>query len=176
MHGLKNILKICFPLLLLGIVLYQTIGYVVTYHISKEYFEEAAREATSKGAVERLAIMSSASEKELIQIEASEIMYQGRLFDFSRKEIKGDSIIFYGRYDNDEEHWLAQDANQPASIQAVSFQKNFQLEFLSLYCAKPLKHLRLQAGYFLKSQNPTSKISIHTYSLISDIPVPPPQA
>jgi hypothetical protein len=162
--------------MLLGIVLYQTMGYVVTYHVSKEYFEESAREATSRGAVERLAVQSSALGKELIQTDGSEIMYQGRLFDFSRKEIKGDSIIFYGRYDNDEEHWLAQDANQPVSIQAISFQKNFQLDFLRLYCARPVKHLQLQACYISASQNLTSKTSIHISSVISDIPVPPPQA
>lgn len=173
---LKKLLKICFPVLLLGIVLYQTVGYVVTYHLSKEYFEEEAVRANSKGALEKLAVLSSSAGHELIQVESSEIMYKGRLFDYSRKELRGDSIIYYGRYDSNEERWLQQDENQHASIQAMSLKKNLQLEFLSLYCASAAKHLELQLNDITAGKLKAPVNSICNYDTISDIPVPPPQA
>lgn len=161
---------------MLGIVLYQTVGYVVTYHISKEYFEEQAAKACGNGPLEKLAILSSSAGHDLVQLESSEIMYKGRLFDYSRKELKGDSIIYYGRYDSNEERWLQQDENQPASVQPVSLGKNLQLEFLSLYCASTVKQLKLQLNADPAQDRRSSAKSVYYYNTISDIPVPPPQA
>lgn len=161
--------------MLLAIVLYQAIGYVVTFHFEKEYFEEAFEQSGRHENMQRLAVPVSAAGNALVQTEASEIVYKGNLFDFDRKELKGDSIIFYGRYDGEEEQWLRQDANQPEAMSSMPVKKSLQFDFLSLFCAKQDRKVFQSNINSCMAVVPPAVYEFNFKTHISDIPVPPPQ-
>lgn len=113
---LKNICRLCKSLgllFLLILFLFNTLGYYLIFFISQDQYRANRFEFLKNLAAEENATVLKFSIKDKAKkpyrrVKDGEIVFEGKLYDIAKEEIKNDSIYFFVYQDEEEEEMLAE--------------------------------------------------------------------